>query len=437
MEGYQLWETLKEGIAVQLVHTHHISNRDFVEALFCGFNQSQRTLILRVLNTYRRAKRFARTYALMMNYLEDNHMAKETHPLDVFWLELLRIYDRGTYDVLANEPLSLLEVVMNDPPKRYRVQPEVRENHEKIYSKPETWLIVEYLFDEEFHKNSIRYWDNYWRYFCLNLSPRKVSTNEMDELLNADSPEEIVNRWFDAQKDLSSIGNQLEQIDVDNLSVTQLQSFLWGYLSIALRVVNQSCGEYISAQRLLLSEHYKGEIQPKALVIIARWIKSKIEDGDEKVHVDLSRLLKNFYIINCVYDSDGRYVLLNRLVVSNGEIEKWLQQLMKTFLEKHSEYTALDCLNLESPLRKVFRNCCVYIGEEYKQVAFDVVIEHFSQNLKRGTRKAYTEAHQRMFLETYREKGSGYLIIPSEEDEDKYFGSDKSKLEEFRNRCFE
>ena len=102
VEDNLIWETLYGDLNCQ-----ERFNGRFTKSLFARFNNDERALILRVLNNYRRAKRFSRLYILNVDYVMVQ-CRDEIKLLDLFWLELLQIYDKKIYDMLANDPYSLL-----------------------------------------------------------------------------------------------------------------------------------------------------------------------------------------------------------------------------------------------------------------------------------------------------------------------------------------
>lgn len=88
VEDNLIWETLYGDLNCQ-----ERFNGRFTKSLFARFNNDERALILRVLNNYRRAKRFSRLYILNVDYVMVQ-CRDEIKLLDLFWLELLQIYDK-------------------------------------------------------------------------------------------------------------------------------------------------------------------------------------------------------------------------------------------------------------------------------------------------------------------------------------------------------
>ena len=79
VEDSLIWNILKEDIQNQ-----DDINGKFADALFKMFTYNDRELILRVLNSYRRAKRFSRLYMLHISYLRVK-CKHEIREIDLFW----------------------------------------------------------------------------------------------------------------------------------------------------------------------------------------------------------------------------------------------------------------------------------------------------------------------------------------------------------------
>ena len=101
VEKYLIWDVLHSDIDAQA------SSDEFAKMLFQDFNTEDVELVLRILSTYRRAKRFARIYMLNTTYV-NRELYREIDYADLFWLILLQVYDSKVYEILVHEPLKLL-----------------------------------------------------------------------------------------------------------------------------------------------------------------------------------------------------------------------------------------------------------------------------------------------------------------------------------------
>ena len=69
----------------------------------------EQNLVLKVLTNYRQIKRFARHYITYSDYL-NNIKLKDIDKKCLFWIELLQMYDKYAYDILAKDYKCTLDL---------------------------------------------------------------------------------------------------------------------------------------------------------------------------------------------------------------------------------------------------------------------------------------------------------------------------------------
>lgn len=451
-DKYMIWRTLRNEIEEQSF------NRNFANYLFGKFNQDDRTLILKILNNFRRVKRFTRLYMLNYTYLYYNHKI-EYNPVEFFWIELLQMYDKNTYDVLANEfgrllyingdRLIIREGILNTPKdteeNKYEGEPLWKEESPKILNR---------LFRNNINpiKQSICYVENYDKFFTLTISPFRLSISEMNNIFKEGvNPENIVEKWIADGKYFNSIEYQFKQFDLCKLKDENLQTYLTGLLYYSMKIVpyknNMELANILKSRKYEQDDTRKNKIHK----VVIDWFNEKIkEDG---LLPYLSKLLNILYVTsinngNNEYESDPS-------VINNEEIKTLLVQVMKNYLKNHQELTAIDLLKEKGDMHYIFNNCCVIEKDdsevtydnylEFNQLAFDAVINHFCEKENKPTQNEYENAYGQMFRpktpefkDQYEEEA--YIDIMYDKYQynmQDYFGSSyESKLEEFRTKCF-
>ena len=449
VNDYLIWEALKEDIKEQ----DNINNR-FTEQLFKHLSNSEYTLILKILNNYRRAKRFARIFMLNIKYLSNQYKG-EIKILDLFWLELLQMYDKLTYDRLSYDPYILLY----SEDERFKIRPGIHrkatEKEKNAYKgekfwKEETPNILGMIFGNYINtkKSSICYTENYDKYFALSVSPYKLSFKETKELFNqAESVEETITQWINNGKYFNSIIYQLKQISPNNLNNENLKVLTESILCFGIKSMAYRINLVGETKKMLRKERYNTN---KAHNIALSYLDSVIDKGENLFHT--SKFLKELYTTE-VYDQEGDIETQYPLIISKKEIEEYLCKSMKRNLCIHSEFTALDVMNEDSELFRFFGNCCVLTVDSmlydnccsYSQVAFDTIIVHFSQKEIKPSMAQYHEAYNTLFntntpnFTTAEEENDwwAYYNEFAEHQLEEHFGSSYTdKLEEFRTKCF-
>lgn len=456
VEDYLIWDTLRSEI-----EAHNSLNKDFPKGLFSKFNSDDRELILKILDNYRRAKRFARLFMLNLAYINKN-ANKDFKILDVFWLELLQMYDKKSYDVLANEPNLLLYRDYD----RFRIRNGVvRPANEKdsnkyegtLFWKDETPKILEKLFGDYIRTigQSVCYTENYDKFFTLSVSPFRLSIEEMNELLEVKrDPNVIVKEWVNG-KYFNSIAYQFKQISVSKINDEQRKAYVQGVLCFAKFISLYQTDSIWEAKKLLWRKHYSKDLAQEVQRIVLEWLENEMEKDNSKELLYLGRLLNKLYVTKC-YDFEENEEPFDELVISNSEIENYLVKVMETYLSANSELSALDVLTERSELAYMFKSCCVNVESHealndyyYKQLAFDVVIKHFASKENKPTLEEFEKLYGNLFHQNMPTLDNlddeyeywDYMRETFDNNMQAYFGSlyerkDNNKLDEFKTKCF-
>lgn len=447
----QLWQTLY----VELNKQTELKI-DFSKLLLDSITQDNKKLLLSILSNYRRIKRFARSYMLNFTYIQKN-IGKELKYLDVLWLELLQMYDKKVYNILSNNPQQLLYLDNNRYILRDGISTKASNDNQTSYKgnhlwKTETPRLLELLFGKYIitKNTSIAQSENYEKYFSYSVSSYRLSMKEMDDLFKEDNdPETVMNNWLHDGKYYSSISYQFGQFSLKNISERKLEKFLTGILTFGIQVLRSKAkSSYFCS--LLQSDHYANQQQAFANTFVKNWFNQKISEDFDPVII--SSFLNKLYMTE-YRDDNHKPLKSNPILLNNGEIELLLQNLITRYLSVHTELTAISVLKEKEPLGKLFNNCCVteidaeaYDGcSKYKQVAFDIVINHFSKNDKLSATD-FESAKSDMFYQKLPvfndpQEENDYLDYMSEAFEkqmESYFGSNyNDKLTEFRDKCFQ
>lgn len=457
VEEHLVWKTLYKEIKTQ-----SSVGDGFADSLFKHLTPDDKELVLKVLDNYRRAKRFARLYMLNMAYL-NQQTKNELKLMDVFWLELLQMYDKKTYDVLADEPGVLLfydgeKYRIRDGIARTTVRDDKNKYEGEKFWREETPKILEKMFGRYVKtiRQSICFAENYDKFFTLSVSPFRLSVKEMNSLFEPGAKaEELVEKWVTGGKYFSSIAYQFKQVGVNKLNDEQLKAYLRGLLHFNMKVAPYRSTHTWEVKKMLLDERYAKGIDKKAHDIVMAWFDEMMRD--DKMLPSLSKMLHRLYITETV-EADGSVQRLEPLLISNNEVESLLMKVVKTYLANHEEATALDVLSEKGALACIFGNCCVTVKDamatenycHYKQVAFDVVTAHFATKKEKPTREAYERALGAMFsMETpvfddpvdedayWDYAGEAYDNKMQEYFGSKYDAKKDNPLEVFKVRCFD
>lgn len=428
----------------------------FAKNLFSILKQNEMKLILDILDNFRRIKRFARRYVLIVDYLLEAGI-RDIKLKDLFWIELLQGYDKQVYNLLMHEPLTLLY----EKDDYYLLRPNILKNQyvfedEKKYEykgeetwKPKTPFLLNNLFSDYNRKKrlGINYIENFDKYFLLGVSELKVSLAEFNKLFEKGSePIDVINGWHG--KYYSSIIFQFKHKNTSTLDFDGLWRYMTGLMCLAYLSIIHDRGIEYKAKKLLYKGRYDKEKGGIARGCLLAWFNSMIENENTN-YIALSKFLMQLYQPES-YDeeSDKKYVP-DKLLLTNHDVESLIKSLMHHYLIIHKELTAIDVLNENSDFGKVFSNCCVCTIESensdcntFENFAFPVVVKWFSNKRKKPSIEDYNRAIGDMFYEDESSYDGDsdyydYMIEQRDWKLDSYFGSYNNWLNKFMIQCFD
>lgn len=312
----------------------------------------EQNLVLKVLTNYRQIKRFARHYITYSDYL-NNIKLKDIDKKCLFWIELLQMYDKYAYDILAKDYTRLL----NDNDDQRLLHLKDKKNISKLKLKDETLNILNIIFPEEY-KTDIQLKANYDKYFSLSIAPFEVSMieyitaisyNGEDKMNNA---KETISKWS-GKKDDSIIArfiNSTQYLNNTNLSKNYISLIL--YFALIRNNFNKI--------KSLLEKKEIGQYSSERISkIIEEWFKLEINNykSNEKL-IRLSELLNQMYHYYTI-NSEG-YILENpKYFIDNEKIEELLLLIMQKLIDNNN----IDDINFS----KIYRNC-IAVNEELKYI---------------------------------------------------------------------
>ena len=457
-EGYQIWEVFKDELRAQ-----DTTCSGFADKLVNSFSNSDYELILNILTSYRKVKRFCRLFMLNSNFVA-RYYRSDFKYLDLFWIELLQFYDNRTYDSLARNALVLLyydsssnSYILREGITEKTTSKEVSNlyNGEKTW-QPQTPKILQKLFGKYTTATSmsIRYPENYMKFFAIGLSEQKLSVNEFKHLIDGKHDyKQVIDEWIEQGKYISSIEYNLTQTNTNSLSNSELSDYLNGALYYGLKKQSWRNNNI----RFLITILAKGNFndEKRAQDIVKRWVQEQIKEA--KNLLALSGMLKSLYSTKEYESENPNDFTMHPKVLSNNEIERILVIIAKTYLEKYSNtVNPLDILNKETQLFNLFDNCCIETESvpiegfsHYNQTCFDVMIQFFKDYNPKPTIEEYNSCMSKLFYEpeptpnSFEDPNDYYQWQAYNEERynhqmTSHFGSGYNRrLNEFKSKCFQ
>lgn len=339
----------------------------------------EQNLVLKVLTNYRQIKRFARHYITYRDYINNSEFAKDITKLCLFWVELLQMYDKYAYDILAKDYTHLL----NDSDDQIRLYLKDKKEISKLRLKDETLNILNIMFPKTY-KTDIQLKANYDKYFSLNISPFEVSIIEYGTAIMYDKKDKINNakktieKWKEKKDDSIIAHFIISHLSHDNYL---FENYILLILYFALIRNN-----FNKIKSLLVKKEIGQDSIEKISEIIEGWFNSEINnyESNEKL-IRLSEFLNQMYHYYTI-NGEG-YILENpQYLINNEKIEELLLLIMQKLINKND-------IN-DTDFSKIYRNCIAvnekleYIPGErinikYKQLPkFRRIFDNFSNQNK-------------------------------------------------------
>ena len=428
VEGSELWDMLMKEIEANISQGYNVIRNIYSYTEIT----KRKELIIQVLGTFRRIKRFARQFTVYLDYLNKNGSIENFSFFDLFWLELLQTYDKKVYNTLAKDKYSLLMNKKSD--YVYKLHP-LNNNR---YWKEKTKEILTIIFPDNNDIDDIkrmRFFNNYFNYFTLNTSRENLNAEEMLEMLRSTNPEEILYNWIENNKDYNSIIFQFSNYKINFNNTHYLKNYIFGLLYFAFYYNSSSNYDktsYPNDIKYLLRQERYSNFAKNASNIAKSWLE-KVTEKYHEYHLLLLTTLLNKLHARTKEEKDYK------LIISNETMEDYLRKIIKQFIKNRSNWPAIDILRKRYVLRGLFEDCCVQFFDEngneyYKQIALNIVIDHFSKKANKPTFEEFDEVYKENFdydnmTDDERNKIDTELT--------KLFGSNyKEHIQIFKQTCF-
>lgn len=405
-ESFELWDTLMEEIKKQ-DQTGVYYDKKLIE----GYFYVEKKFILQILTNYRKVKRFARQYTLFLYYAKGEIKGLFSE-LDLFWLELLHIYDKNTYNILAKNPERLLY----EENKRFHLRDNIPSNIKeystkllnKLFKEEDSEYKIRILHDNNRkHTNRIRMIDNYDYYFTINKPKMELTEEELDYHLNyslgknienftrINHIEEIIQIWlYQDKKNFDSIIEKFNKININSKNSDYIRNYIYSLLTLGLDIVSSdpvNDVKFSKILKLLEEKRYDSTLKTTINDFVQEYFNCKIEyapsteeNGKETENLltNLSKLLNRVHR-KSILKEDSNIENIS-IIIDDNSIEIQLKDVISKYLkykEPHihpNNITSIDLMNPNTNLGKIFFNCFLDDKGNDKQIAFSTVIEHFA-----------------------------------------------------------
>ncbi len=280
-----------------------------------SFINEHKELIVDILKTYRRAKRFARLFSLSYDYLIGNRPKHKLILKEKLLLDLLQMDDKDIYDILWEKPEKLLEKtdkqlwVYEKGMDNGKIIKEkgITKTKDGIHIKPTTDKLLTCLWGEnvnEPERYSVRRVESYSEFFTLKA---QISKEDFEELINSKDVDILVKGWAENRFSIFYYIDQETLYNINELQEKKKKNIVWGILSYYFYNFGGDNMVLSTAESNLLKLNTK---------FISQWFCMKMKDGNCN-YFALVTIIKSL-----VYEIDNKLLIEQLYNVINYIIHK-------------------------------------------------------------------------------------------------------------------
>lgn len=361
-----IWSTLLDEFAKQVFFEPTFDNED-------------KRLILLILSTYRRVKRFSRLFSLNYSYLQRRETSVDLVWRDVFWLDMLQVYDKRIYDTLCNNPERILEkhdnlwIYLKNKDSKILI-----DGKEKNIDSNTHEILIRLFYhtaDSAIDYYSICHLEHYNKYFTMQV---QFSDEDINRLVNTEDVDALVAKWSaNGKNNLYYILSIMRKYDTTNLDNVGMRNYLRGIMSLSYYKLEVSLYEEI---RYITDFFPDNTSKDQLFDWISEWIHDKLESsGNEAHHKALSNIVG---AIDC-----SKFGL--------DKVKKLIVLILQNYFDNEKGNPVLDLLNPYSTIGHILNNSYRLYGSENRPYVFNYIVDTLSQKAKKPTLKEFEKAYDK------------------------------------------
>ena len=196
-------EALIETFRRALIDMHFMGNHD---SLRSRMTPTDEQLLVRLLPTYRKIKRFARVLMTNTMFMQEKVGRKNVDLYDMYLIELLHFSMQDVYVILRDRPEEMLEVQMDPGTRqaRYVLKKDILSDEscamlfDRVLGRYEKELVEKCFMVRGGDKvHFLSYVDSYQNYFCLATPDAVITKKEFnDVVIDRSTIRKNVHDWF-------------------------------------------------------------------------------------------------------------------------------------------------------------------------------------------------------------------------------------------------
>ena len=441
-EDEDLIETFRRSmIEMHFLHGKHDSLRS-------RLTSDDELMIVRLLPTYRKIKRFARVLMTNTMFIMEKLGKKNVDLYDIFIIELLHFCMQDVYIVLRDMPEELLNVTMDDRTKQAKyfliadsnIAEVLNKRIGRILDKYEMRLLKKCFEPRKGDKTYyLPYVDSYLNYFCLATPTAQITKEEFEDAVgDRSSIRRNVHRWFFKLplKKSASLYSRLMDVRIKELSQEQWKNHIYLIYSWLCEDEYDLIKDVMAPYLLIDNYHWDDE---EDVEIAKRYATAKLDKILRSSKVNRMNVARNLCGYYSLIEKSKKEYLLGCDVIKN--------MLLLSFNfymeEKQVHQDAINVMALNGndlnafvKAHDVVANDRYFGGDSHthRNLIIEEVIMYFGSYKEKSTHLQEAKTMYDNGANRYR---NSIYVNQTDMEEEKYsvFG-DNVHFEEFLKKCF-
>lgn len=415
------------------------------ESLIRGLIYEDKLMMVRLLPTYRKMKRFARLLVTNSTFITKKVGEKNVDLYDLLLIELLHYCMHDVYVALRDKPEELLYVKTDDRTRQVRyclkdnILDILKDKNLNTYEKQLLFKCFDIRTDERTHH--LAYVDSYMNYFCMSTPTVMISKEEFALVISDRSTiRKNVQNWFRTLpgKKTESLYSRMMSVRKKELSLEEWKSYV--YLMIAWMCEANDDNISKVFEFYLMKDNIRIESEENYLTA-NQYLTAKLHlmlKGPMVKRINVAKVLCGFYDI--IKDRQSDFLL------NCQEIKHYLKLNFELYMgEKPSKQDAINVVALNGNDLNLFvkanhidmftKNALgtkmVNVG---KNLIIDSVIDYFGGYKEKSS-------HIKEAQEMYGTNLNQYKTLPNIKDMDlvqekQYIFGNDDKYQKYLDECF-
>lgn len=440
-EEVSLMETFRHS----LIYMNFMHGRR--ESLIRGLTHEDELMMVRLLPTYRKMKRFARLLVTNGTFITKKVGEKNVDLYDLLLIELLHFCMQDVYVTLRDKPEELLDAKTDDRTRqvKYYLKSDflnILENKNlNIYETKLLCKCFDIRTDERTHH--LAYVDSYMNYFCMSTPTIMISKEEFASVISDRSTiRKNVHNWFWKLpvKKTESLYSRMMGVRKKELSFEEWKSYV--YLMIAWMCEANDDNISKVFEFYLLKDNLRIENEENYLTA-NQYLKAKLLlmlKGPMVNRINVAKVLCGFYDIMKEKQSD--------FLLNCEEIKQYLKLNFDLYMgEKPTKQDAINVVALNGNDLNQFVKANHTAEYEHEGILdssmiscdnliIDLVIDYFGRYEEKSS-------HIIEAQEMYGSNSNRYKTLPNikdldlEQEKEYIFGNEnENKYQRYLNECF-